>query len=193
MLVLGGIGLNWVSGADVRLAGILLAAFVFPVEFLAAVIALLARDAETASGLGLFSVSWLALGLVHILAPPGATRYAVGLFLIAFAAMVAGIGGVAMLGKRLLGVILLIAAVRALLSAAYQLGSPAPVEQAQGGVAVLIFAIAVYAGIAFLLEDMLQRTVLPVLRRSAARESFEGDLGEQLERLDHEAGVRRQL
>jgi uncharacterized protein len=44
--------LGWVAGPDVRVAGILLAAFVFPLEFLACIIAFLARDTATAATLG---------------------------------------------------------------------------------------------------------------------------------------------
>ena len=50
-----------------------------------------------------------------------------------------------------------------------------------------------YGGLALLFEDVLQETRLPVFRRGAARSALEGDLREQLRRLDGEAGVRQQL
>ena len=52
-------------------------------------------------------------------------------------------------------------------------------------------ALAMYGGAALGLEDAHQR-VLPLFRRGAAAESFEG-LDAQLDRLEAEAGVRRQL
>lgn len=59
--------------------------------------------------------------------------------------------------------------------------------------AAAICGVGLYAGIAFLLEDLRGSSVLPVLRRGAARDSFEGDLSEQLRRAGGEAGVREQL
>jgi len=50
-----------------------------------------------------------------------------------------------------------------------------------------------YGGIAFLLEDMLGRTVLPLGRRGGSRRAREGDLDEQLQGLADEAGVRHTL
>lgn len=50
-----------------------------------------------------------------------------------------------------------------------------------------------YGGLAFGLEDVQQRTVLPLFRRGAARDAIEGSLEEQLRGLATEAGVRQQL
>ena len=193
MLVLSGIGLGWVHGADVRTAGILLAAFVFPLEFLSATIAFLARDTAGAASLGMFSTSWLALGLVHVFAAPGQKSPAVGLYLIMFGIMVLALAAASMLGKPLLGVLLAIAATRSFLGAAWNLGAGHAVLVADGATAVAIAAFSVYGGLALLLEDLKQRPVLPVLRTGAAAESLEGDLDAQLSRAEHEAGVRQQL
>jgi hypothetical protein len=51
----------------------------------------------------------------------------------------------------------------------------------------------VYGGLALLLEDGAQRTVLPLGRRDRARTSLEGDLGHQIEQAESEPGIRRQL
>jgi len=50
-----------------------------------------------------------------------------------------------------------------------------------------------YGGLAFLLEDVQRRQVLPVFRRGSSRESIEGDLHAQLRELADEAGVRKTL
>ena len=57
----------------------------------------------------------------------------------------------------------------------------------------MIFLVAVYGGIAFLLEDVRQETVLPVFRRGSSKESIEGNLQDQLRGLAGEAGVRKEL
>lgn len=193
MLLLAAGALGWTHGPDLRVAGILLAAFVFPLEFLACVVSFLARDTATAATLGLFSTSWLALGTVDALARPGSASAAVGVYLVGFTVMVAALAVTALPDKPLLAALLVAAALRSVLSGAYQLGGPPGLDVAAGIDAVLIFAAAVYLGLAFLLEDTQQRAVLPTLRRGAARQAIEGDIGAQISRLHGEAGIRRQL
>jgi succinate-acetate transporter protein len=193
MLLLGGIGLGWVTGHDVRTAGILLATFVFPLEFLSAAIAFLARDTAGAASLGFFSTSWLALGLAHAMSTPGTRSSAVGLFLIGFATMVLALAVATARGKPLLAVLLVTAAARAAVSGVQELGGPHVLRRVDGGLAVAIFVFSVYGGLALLLEDMRQRPLLPVLRIGAARRALRDDLPGQLERVQREAGVRPQL
>lgn len=193
MLLLAGQALGWIAGPDVRVAGILLAAFVFPLEFLACVIAFLARDTATSATLGLFSTSWLALGLAAIFTPPDALSAAEGLYLIGFAVMIVALAIVALPDKPLLGLLLAASALRSLMSGAYQLGAPHGLDVAAGVVVVGIFAAAACLGLAFVLEDSKQRAVLPTVRWGAAERAIEGDLSDQVARLQNEAGIRTQL
>ena len=50
-----------------------------------------------------------------------------------------------------------------------------------------------YGGLALLLEDSAQHTILPTGRRGRARSWLAGSLAHQLEMAGREAGVRRQL
>src|SRR5437588_13067760 len=84
MATLGAEGVGWVSGKDLHVAGLLLAAYVFPLELLATIVAFLARDTMGATALGLFTTSWLAIGLATINAQPGETSKALGIFLLWF-------------------------------------------------------------------------------------------------------------
>src|SRR3954452_16730907 len=59
MLLLGGVSNGWLHASDRHTVGLLLAAFVFPLELVAAIFAFLARDSFGATGLGLFATSWL--------------------------------------------------------------------------------------------------------------------------------------
>ena len=52
---------------------------------------------------------------------------------------------------------------------------------------------ALYGGLALLLEESMQRMVLPLGRRGRARTSLEGDFEHQVRQAEQEAGVRRQL
>lgn len=194
MVLLAGISLGLVSGDQVRPAGLLLAVFVFPLEFLAAVIAFLSRDTAAAAALGLFATSWAALGVLHVAAPQQDRSVAAGLFLSAFALMLVPLAVAGFLGKTLLGVVLSVSALRASLAASYQLGAVRLVELADAAAALLLAVLALYAGTAFLLEDLHRRTVLPVRRRGEARRVMEDD-GDGGGRAGppREPGVRGQL
>ena len=66
-------------------------------------------------------------------------------------------------------------------------------EHVSGWIALAIFCISMYGGLAFLLEDLRGTTVLPLLRIGASKEAIDADLGTQLGTLANEAGVRRPL
>jgi uncharacterized protein len=193
MLLLGGLGNGWLPTSQQHTVGILLAAFVFPLELVATVFAFLAREAFGATGLGLFTTSWLSLGLADLAGPPGVPSRAVGLYLLGFSFMVGCLAVAAFLGKPLIGTLLLLAAARGSLGGAWEFGAPHSLEYASGWIAVAIFAGAAYGGLAFLLEDVRKESVLPVFRLGSSRDSIEGDLASQLERIADEAGVRQTL
>ncbi|MDR7304118.1 GPR1/FUN34/YaaH family transporter [Haloactinomyces albus] len=193
MVLLAGIAFQWMHGMEVRAAGILMAAFVFPLELLAAVLAFLARDTGAASALGLFATSWLALGLLHVVFPTMRTSFAAGLFLAAFAVMLIPLAVAASLGKRLLALVLSVSTIRAGLAAAYQLGAPHAVALADGAAALALSVLSLYGGTAFLLEDIRQRTLLPVLRSGSGLRAINAELGDQFRRLPQEPGIRQQL
>jgi uncharacterized protein len=111
MLLLGGLANGWLHPSDRHTVGLILAAFVFPLELLSAVIAFLARDAFGATGLGLFATSWLTLGLADTQASQGALSRAVGLYEFGFAFTIALLAIAAISGKPLIAVILGISAV----------------------------------------------------------------------------------
>jgi succinate-acetate transporter protein len=193
MFILAGIGVHSIPASDVKTAGLLLAAFVFPLELVATVIAFLARDTAGATTLGLFTGSWLAVGLALHSAEPGATSRSLGYFLLYFGAVVVLLAAGAMLGKPLIGMILLLSAARAIFGGVFELTGDKRWETIGGGLAFLISGLALYGGLAFLLEDIRGSEVLPVFRRGEAREAIEGGLAEQLARLENETGVRSQL
>jgi succinate-acetate transporter protein len=184
---------SWVKATQGHSIGLLLAGFVAPLELVATIFAFLARDTVAAATLGLFAGSWFVGGLATMQAKPGALDPALGYFLIAFTVVVVLLACAALLGKPFMAVLLVVSASRGLLSAIYQLGGGQTWNYVAGWVALSIFCIAMYGGIAFLLEDALGRTVLPLGRRGGAREAVEGGLSAQLRGLEDEAGVRHTL
>lgn len=193
MLMLGGLANGWLHPSDRHTVGLLLAAFVFPLELLCTVIAFLARDSFGATGLGMFTTSWLAIGLSNMQASQDSLSRAVGLFELGFAFAVVLLAVAAFGGKPLIGVIMTIAATRSALAGVHEWGGPSWAWTAAGWLGVAIFCLAMYGGLAFLLEDVRKEAVLPVFRRGTSKESLEGDLRAQLAQLGDEAGVRKTL
>lgn len=193
MLMLAAQTAGWVPPGEDKQVGLLLASFVFPLEGLATIFAALARDTVAATVLGLFTTSWLALGLQLLTGKPGATSHAVGFFLLAFAAPIISLAVLAAAGKPLITLTLVLSAARAILDGVYQFSGSTGIEHAAGYVAAAIAGVAWYAGTAMALEDVGQRAVLPVLRRGAGTTAMQGGLEIQLEHAIGEAGVREQL
>ncbi|MGI8446348.1 MAG: hypothetical protein ACR2MP_04005 [Streptosporangiaceae bacterium] len=84
-------------------------------------------------------------------------------------------------------------AARFYLTAAYELSASAAWKEAAGITGLILAAVALYAGLAFELEDSRGATVLPTLRRGAGRKALAGDLADEIAGVQHEAGVRRKL
>lgn len=184
---------SWVPPAQGRDIGLMLAAFVGPLEGLAAIIAFLARDTMAGVALGLFAGSWFLTGFATMQAKPDTLSSAQGYFLIAFSIAVFLLSLVAWLGQPLIALLLTVSIVRAVLSAVYQLGGGQGWNRTAGWIALAIFCVAMYGGLAFLLEDAKGRAILPLGRRGSSREAIEEGLESQLAGLADEPGVRKHL
>ncbi|MBP0456837.1 GPR1/FUN34/YaaH family transporter [Streptomyces montanisoli] len=168
-------------------------AFVVPLELIAGVFAYLARDAGAATALTTLGAAWAGTAVVSLMQPPGTRSTALVVFLLVVAAFVLVLSAAALPGKSLLGVLLVLAAARYVLVAVYDITGSATVRSASGWLGVALGAFALYGGIALLLEEMTQRTVLPLGRHGRSRTSLEGGLEDQTATTHQEAGVRRQL
>lgn len=193
-ILLTALELKWVPPAQGSTLMVIVLAFVAPLEALAGIFAFLARDSGAATALTLLGAAWTATALTVLRAPPGGTSTSLGIFLFMLAAIMLVLSAGALRSKPLFGVLLIIGACRFVLTALYQtgIGGTGP-EQASGWIGVPLVVFSVYGGLALLLEDGAQRTVLPLGRRGRARTSLEGDLGHQIEQAESEPGIRRQL
>ncbi|HEY7398557.1 MAG TPA: GPR1/FUN34/YaaH family transporter, partial [Gaiellaceae bacterium] len=189
MFLYAALDAGWVKPADQQSIGLLLATFVFPLQVIATVFAFLCRDGAAGTALGLFSTSWLAGGVLLAIGTPGELDAAFGYYLVAFAIVIVALAAASIAGRPLLSIFLVVSSARTILGAVYELGGGHGWGVASGWVALATFCVALYAGLAFLLEDTLGRTVFPLARVGAARASIEADLPEQLVALADEAGV----
>lgn len=192
-LLVAGSELGWFSSQDRLVVAIVLIGVTFPVQFLASIFGFLARDSAAATSFGLQGAMWLVVGLDRLLSAPGSTSPALGVLLCCMAGLVAlGAAGAA-LGKLVPAAVLLLAAVRFLLTGLHELTAGAGVEHAAGLIGLVLVALCGYAVLALELEGLKRRTVLPVLRWGPGREAMSASLEEQDRGLAHEPGVREQL
>jgi uncharacterized protein len=96
-------------------------------------------------------------------------------------------------GKLLPAAVLGTAGLRFATTGLYELTAGSAWKDVAGVVGLVLCALGVYAALAMALEDARRETVLPVGRRGVGRTSLEGGLAGQLDRIEHEAGVREQL
>lgn len=192
MLLLGTQALTWIPLTEQKDVGMLLIAFVFPLELIATIVAFLARDTLGATTLGLFTTSWLALGWVLFESPPGTKSVTLGIYLFGFATAALLLALMSTLGKPFFSVLLTVAVARMVLSGYYQAGGSAEWDRVAGGFGIALAALAMYGGTALGLEDARHRELLPLFRRGGADRAFQG-YEAQLDRLESEPGVRQQL
>jgi succinate-acetate transporter protein len=192
MLLLGTFALGWIPLDEQQQVGLTLAAFVFPLELVATIVAFLARDTLGATTLGLFAASWLTLGLSYRAAAPGETSVAIAVYLFGFAATALVLALMSIPGKPFFTALLAVAVVRMVLSGWYEAGGSKELLRVSGGFGIALAALALYGGAALGLEDARQRELLPLFRRGKADEAFQGYAG-QVARLEREPGVRQQL
>lgn len=192
-VLLGAVELKWIHPAETLALVAVLLAYVAPLELAAGVFAFLSRDTGAASAMGIFGAGWIALSLYYLNVGLEAKTVTMGIFMVmdSLAILSAAIASVS--GKPLISVILFLSTARFLLAACLQFGAGPAVGIASGALGLLTGLFAAYGGLALLLEDVNQRTVLPTFRRAASRQALEGSLEEQLRRIDTEAGVRQQL
>ena len=192
-ILLTALELEWVPLAQASSLMVMVLAFVAPLQALAGIFAFLARDSGAATALTMLGAAWTATALTVLRTPPGGTSTSLGIFLLTLAATMPVLSAGALRSKPLFGVLLILGACRFGLTGMYEAGIGGTVtELASGWIGVPLVAFSMYGGLALLLEDGAQRTVLPLGRRGRARTSLEGDLGHQIEQAESEPGIRRQ-
>jgi succinate-acetate transporter protein len=191
-LTLSGIQLSWVPAAQLTAAGLVVLAFTVPLQALSSGYGFQARDAAAATGMAIQAGGWFAIGLASY-AVPTATVPALGLLLLGAASALLVPMVTAALTKLLASVVMGLTALRFYLTAAYELSASPAWKEAAGITGLVLFAVALYAGLAFELEDSRGTTVLPTFRRGPGRTALAGDFAQEVTGVQREAGVRRKL
>jgi uncharacterized protein len=192
MLMLGFLSIGVIPLEETKQAGLILAMFVFPLELVATIFAFLARDSMSAATLGLFTTSWLTIGVLDAISQPGTTSIAVGVYLFGFSFAELLLALLAIKAKPFFTVLLGAAVLRTVLGGIFEVGGGHGFYTLSGYAALAVVVMAFYGGTAFALEDANRKAVLPLFRRGTADEAFSG-YDNQLARLETEPGVRQQL
>ena len=192
-LLVAGSELGWFSGRDRTIVAVVLVAFAFPLQMLAAVFGFLGRDTAAATGFGVQGATWLVVGIDLLLSSPGTTSHALGVLLLAASTWILLCALGSALGKLVPASVLLLTALRFLITGLYELTASAGLEHAAAITGLALVVVAGYAAFALEVENLQRRTVLPLGRRGRGEEALRSDLPVQAQRLDREAGVRDQL
>jgi succinate-acetate transporter protein len=185
--------LGWVPQSESHTLGLGILAFTVTVQLVSCVFGFLTRDMVAASGMGVLAGTWAAVALAMITSPPGSATPAVGMFYAVGATAILMPAVAAAEAKRLAAAVNVGTALRWGLSSVYQFSASPLWKEASGVAGVVLAVLALYASLAFELEDQSRRTVLPTLRRGEGLTAMTGSLGAQVEHAAHEAGVRKQI
>jgi succinate-acetate transporter protein len=185
--------LGFIDAGESHFVGLVIVAFAVPLQLVASVFGFLSRDTVAGTGMGILVGSWLSIGLVTLVSPPGGTSEALGVLLLLAGAAMLIPASAAALGKVVVAGALVTTSVRFGLTGLYELTASPGVEVAAGVAGLLLAALALYAALAAELEDMARRPVLPLGRRGDGRAAMEGGIEDQARGLEREAGVREQL
>lgn len=192
-LLVSAVQLDWIKATEGSNVALMLVAFVAPLQLLSAVLGYLSRDVVAGTGMSILAGTWLCVGIVTFRSPPGATSDALGLLLLIAALSMCAPAMGAALGKVVPAVVLFTTAARFATTGVYQMTGSAGWKSTAGSVGVALGAVAAYAALAMLLEDVRAATTLPLARRGSGRLSMNGNLADQLATVEREAGVREQL
>lgn len=192
-MLLAGDELGWVPASQSHLLDVGILVFTVPTQGIACIYGFLCRDLVAATGMGVEFGTWATVGVGRLLSPPTATNPALGYILVLGAVAVLMPAVAAANSKVLAALVLCSTALRWVLTATYQLSTAPALKTAAGAQGVFLAALALYASLAFELEDQRRRTVLPTLRRGSGEVAMTGSLGAQVEKVANEAGVRKQL
>ena len=192
-VALSGLQLSWIPVTESHQVAIVVLAFAVPLQLLASVFGFLARDSVGGTGMGLLGGTWLVVGTLLVTSPPQSRSQTLGLLLFfSFAALMVPTCAAA-LGKVAAAVVMFGAAGRFALTGIYEFAGGATWKHLSGWWGIVLAGAALYAALAFEVEDTRRKTILPVLRHGTGKAAVAGGMTTELEGVDREAGVREQL
>jgi uncharacterized protein len=167
-----------------------------PMQLLAAAWGFVSRSAAAATGSAVLAATWLAVGLTTITGTPrpAGPDPALGLLLLASAAaLTIPLAAEVRVGSLLPAAVVGMASIRFTITGIDAFEHTHAWTTAAGYAGFLLAFVAFYGAAALELESSGQDAILPVFRVARSQRSMEVPLAEQLEDVQHEAGVRKTL
>lgn len=192
-MLFSGLELGWVPASEGKVLALAVLVFTVPVQFIACVFGFLTRDLVASSGMGVLAGTWASTALITLVSPSGSTSPALGLVLVVSAAAVLMPATGAARTKLLAASVNIGTALRWAVTAGFEFSGQTSWEVAAGCMGIALGVLALYASLAFEIEDQMRKTVLPTFRRKAGTTAMRGDLAAQVSAVANEAGVRKQL
>lgn len=192
-MTLSGLELGWVPAGLHDTVGLVLVAFAVPAQLIASIFGFLSRDTVCGTGMGVLAGTWLTVGLAVHDAPPVGPNRALAVFLFVAAAAMVSPATAAATAKIVPALVMALAAVRFLLTALWLWFGGKGWEHVGGWEGLALCAFALYTAFGLELEDTLRRLVLPLGRFGLGRRVLTGGVGDNLDLVEREAGVREQL
>jgi uncharacterized protein len=184
--------LAWLPAAQGSTVALAVLGLTVPVQLVACVFGFLARDPVAGTGMGVLAGTWAAAALATLTSPPGANSPGLGVVLLGSGAAML-VPAVAARAKLVPATVMLTSAVRYAVTGVAEISGSTAWLTAAGVTGLVLGALSLYAALALELESTEGRAVLPLLRRGSARLATHGTAEEQLEGVEQEPGVRRQL
>ncbi len=156
--------LHWVPASQGRVAALVAVLLTAPLQGLACVLGFLSRDPVAGTGAGILAGTWAVTGVTTLLSPPGARSAGLGVVLLA-SALAITVPVAAGWSKPLAAAVMGLTGARFAVTALSELSSSPGWRTAAGLLGLLLSSVALYAALAFELEGVHGRPILPVGRR----------------------------
>lgn len=190
--VQSGLDLHWIATSQTLQVGLVLVTVPFILQLVSCVFSYLSRDGATGAAVGVMGATWLAMGLIHIVAAGPSRSGALGLLLfmaggtLAMSALAIGTA------KPLPGAVIGLAALRFVVAGIYQMGAVTAWQDTAGIIGLVVAGLASYAVLAFELEGQQHAPVLPTFRVGRGRDAvLADDPARRIDGVSNEAGVRQ--
>lgn len=190
-LVKSGLDLRWISLSQSHTAGLILLSLPFALQLIACLFSYLSRDGALGAAVGVLSLTWFGTGLVLANSVPGSRSGALGLMLLASGSMVILSAIAVSMGKPLPATVFFLEGILQVITGVYYLGAGSGWQHAAGIIGLIVAGGAAYCVLAFQLEDIQHRPVLPTFRIGRGRAALMGDPSARIDGVPSDADVRQ--
>lgn len=191
--VLAALEIGIAPSSEKTQAAVLVLVFAPVPQLVASIFGFLSRDPAAATGMGVLSVTWTAIGLATLLGPPGGATAALGVLLFVAAAAIFVSTVVAAEEKLAPALVYGVVGLRFVLTGIHEVTGAHAWNVAAAITGFVLSAVAVYAATGLELEGSKRKPLGATMRHDGGRRALLADLVGQMDGVEREPGVRRSL